>query len=255
MKPPEPSGTEPSGPRARWTSRAWWSHPRIGTAVAIAGVVIALVALLNDVGAFRGAPTADGPDYELFDDFRATRLDPGRWEVDDPAGHFTIDRGALTAAVDRTLPGQGDEGATLTAVTDRTVQAAAFDVRIPADDGPGDGGLYVILFSESGEQRRIVVGPGNGPDDPPGYGVESCPTARCDSDIEYAGDGRFEPGRTYRVTIESTPDGVVFDIPGLLDDRTVTAIDGIREVRLYAWTNDGTSFTVQLDNLSFAYLT
>lgn len=95
--------------------------------------------------------------------------------------------------------------------------------------------------------------PDSNSDDPAGFGVEVCPTARCDDRVDYGVDRQLEIGRNYTVTVQASPEGTVFAVPGVPEPRTVEGVDGIRDVRLYAYTTEGASFAVDVDDIAFRY--
>lgn len=173
------TGSAPDPSRRR---RRRWTLANITGAATLIGTVIALVALLNDFDVFtppapvpttaaptpNPEPTGAVPGFELFDDFSGPGPDPARWSITDPAGLFSVADGSLRAAVG---PDGGGTEATLTARPDRTVTGVSFRVRIAGGTGPSVGGLYLILYTDSAQQQRIV---------------EVCHTARCDDGVVHA---------------------------------------------------------------------
>lgn len=265
---PTPATGAPARARKR-KSPAWWAAS-VTLALTALGVIIALLAFLNDLNLFGGhsepspggtqtaasqQPPTVGPDSttvpDLFDDFSASEILSAKWRVDDPSRYFRVNQGGLEAGVMRTSPGQ--QAGTLTARPGRRITGVTLDATILAGQGPSEGGLYIILIGESGQQRRLSLGPGSKLNDPVGFGVESCPTARCDSNVQYAGDGQLEIGRTYPVSIMALPDAVMVDVGGVTEPVRLPPLDGVKEMRLYSTTNLGASFTVKVDNVRFVY--
>ena len=147
--------------------------------LALAGVVIAFLAFVNDLGFFPHyereadprpgvaatpslSPTAAAESSNLFENFAGEIIDPRRWALDDPSGAFTLRDGRLRVAVPPTSSNSGGLEATLSARPSRKLAGAKLEASLLSTSAPSDGGVYVVVADGELRQRRIVFGPKGG---------------------------------------------------------------------------------------------
>ena len=237
------------------------------TMPALAGVVIAFLAFVNDLGFFphyeRGAdprpgvtatpslsPTAAAGSPTLFENFAGEIIDPKRWASDDPSGVFTLRDGRLRVAVATSLNSGGLE-ATLSARPSRELAGAKLEASLLSTNAPSDGGVYVVVADGELRQRRIIFGPEGGSLSPVA-GFEACGPPGC-SDYEFITEHSVSLRETYDVLIEQKGSGeIIFTLEGL-PPLTVSGLGPIKDFRIYVYTDAGGAFEAEIDNIEFFY--
>ena len=238
-----------------------------GLVLALAGVVIAFLAFVNDLGFFpryereaepRPGVTATPPlsstaaagSPELFENFSGDIIDPRRWALDDPSGAFTLRDGRLRVAVP-TSSNNGGLEATLSARPSRELVGVKLEASLLSTSGPSKGGVYFVVADEELRQRRIIFGPKGGSVSPVA-GFEACGPPGC-SDYEFLTEYNISLRETYDVLIEQKDSG---EILFTLEGRPPFAVSGlgpIKDFRIYVYTDAGGAFEAEIDNVEFFY--
>lgn len=270
-------------------SLAGQRKPRLTTVAEIVGIVAGIVAVLavgiplvidgeknrspaDALDASTAAPTSpttsantknpsDKPfDFELFDDFADSVINPAKWSRGDSFDSVP----PLIYAQDGQLHmqiigenGNGENSAIIRANLPRPARAISFEMTLLSSEGTNDGGGYAIVSSQGNRNHKLVMGPGG--DGLPAAGYDICNKEHgCDDgvyeDFEHPGASQIQLQRPYHALIHRSDAGWSFQLDGFPEVTTSLENDPISSFKLYLYSFGEGVFHVAVDNIKVDYV-
>lgn len=256
---------------------------RLTTAAEVAGIISLVVAVVvgfvkspdptNDSDASTtAAPVAttsanarepvNGPfEFELFDDFGDSTIDPKRWLRGEgfdsvPPLIYTQD-GLLHMQVTKEH-GSGVNSVALRASLPRPARAISFEMTPLSNDGINDGGGYAVVSSRDSHNHKLIMGPdGNGF---PSAGYYICDNELgCDDgvyeDFEHPGGNQLQLEQPYNVLVYQSDTGWFFQIDGFPKVTAGLEEGPIENLEFYLYSFGEGVFHVAVDNVKIDYAT